>query len=93
MLGTIIDHSTLSAVDRLSGHAPVSQGYRADSDIAGLEAFLIANLFYDQVAAVDDYISEYKEERKARYPFIQWYVPDSSNAVHSRRSCRFHNTL
>lgn len=72
MLATLLDHSTISAVERLSGVAPVDNAYLIDADVAALESFVQAHLFYDQIIALDDYQQEHATGRKQRFSHFQW---------------------
>lgn len=72
MLTTLLDHSTISAVERLSGVVPVKNSYLIDADIVALEAFVQAHLFYDQIVVLDDYKAEHTEGRKSRFSQFLW---------------------
>jgi len=67
---TIIDNSTLTAVQRLMGEIPIKNKNTIDGDILALETFVQAVLFYDDVFFVDDYKTEYKDARKKYFKYI-----------------------
>ena len=59
----LIDNSTLTGIQRLLGQIPVKNTLTVDMDILCLENLIEAILFYDQVAFIDDYKPEYREQR------------------------------
>jgi len=46
-----------------------------DGDLAALENVVEAILFYDDLVCLDDYKPEYREERRAHFPFIRFLSP------------------
>lgn len=68
----LIDHATLTGVQRLVGEIPIRSRETIDGDIASLENLVEAILFYDDIIALDDYKAEYKEARAARFNFIRF---------------------
>ena len=72
MTYALIDNSTLTAVQRISGKALTKSRDSVDTDIVALENFVQAILFYDRVVAIDDYIPKYRDERIAEFPNIDF---------------------
>jgi len=68
----LIDNSTLTAVQRISGQALTKSRDSVDTDIVALENFVQAILFYDRVVAIDDYIPMYRDARIAEFPNIDF---------------------
>lgn len=68
MTYALIDNSTLTAAQRITGDAPTKSNDSVDTDIVALENLVQATLFYDQLVAVDDYIDEYRDARKSAFP-------------------------
>ncbi|HMN15858.1 MAG TPA: hypothetical protein PKD55_26370 [Bellilinea sp.] len=66
----LVDHSTLTATQRLLGLIPVKNLYQVDGDIAAFEGLLQAILLYDGLFLVDDYKAEFREERGRIFDFI-----------------------
>jgi hypothetical protein len=70
MTTALIDNATLSAVERLLGHAPSRSKDSFDVDFLAYENFVQARLFYDDVAVVNDYIPAHREARRAAFPQV-----------------------
>ena len=70
MTYALIDNSTLTAVQRVTGQIMTKSKDSVDTDIVALENLVQAILFYDRIVAVDDYIPKYRDERIAAFPFI-----------------------
>lgn len=70
MTYALIDNSTLTAVQRVTGQILTKSRDSVDTDIVALENLVQAILFYDNIVAIDDYIPKYRDERLASYPFI-----------------------
>jgi len=66
----LIDNSTLTAVQRITGEALTKSDDSTDTDIVALENFIQAILFYDRMVAIDDYIPKFREIRTASFPEI-----------------------
>jgi hypothetical protein len=66
----LIDNSTLTAVQRLTGQALTKSKDSVDTDIVALENYIQAILFYDRLIAVDDYIPAHRDTRLAAFPDI-----------------------
>lgn len=67
---TIIDNSTLTAVQRLMGEIPIKNKNTIDGDILALETFVQAVLFYDDVFYVNDYKPQYTHNRQKYFKYI-----------------------
>lgn len=76
MTYALIDNATLTAVQRLAGEALSKTDDSVDVDIVALENFIQATLFYDRLVAVDDYIEEHRDTRKATFPEITFLEKD-----------------
>lgn len=70
MTYALVDNSTLTAVQRISGQALTKSNDSVDTDIIALENLVQAILFYDRVIAIDDYIPQYRESRMSEFPDI-----------------------
>lgn len=78
---TIIDNSTLTAVQRLMGEIPIKNKNTIDGDILCLETFVQAVLFYDDVFFIDDYKPEFKSNREKYFKYI--YPIELDNDTHN----------
>lgn len=63
----LVDNSTLTAVQRLTGDIPVTEMFPVEGDVSAFDQYLQALLFYDEVAVIDDYKEDFKAERKNRF--------------------------
>lgn len=70
MTYALIDNSTLTAVQRLTGQALTKSKDSVDTDIVAFENYIQAILFYDRLIAVDDYIPAHRDTRIASFPDI-----------------------
>lgn len=70
MTYALVDNSTLTAVQRISGQALTKSNDSVDTDIIALENLIQAILFYDRVTAIDDYIPQYRDSRISEFPNI-----------------------
>lgn len=68
----LIDHATLTGVQRLLGEIKIRSRENIEGDIASLENVVEAILFYDDIIALDDYKVEHKEKRTSRFNFIRF---------------------
>jgi hypothetical protein len=59
----LIDHSTISAAQRLLGYIPTFDLSVVDADLVAFENFVEAILLFDGIVCVDDYKAEYKRRR------------------------------
>jgi len=75
----LIDNSTLTAVQRISGQVQTKSKDSVDTDIVALENLVQAILFYDHTIAVDDYIPKYRNERIAAFPNIKFLNTEEFN--------------
>lgn len=71
----LIDNSSLTAVQRLLGRVEVRGDHSVDGDIAALEQFIHAILFYHQVVSIDDYKPEHRLSRANDFSFVQFLDP------------------
>lgn len=75
----LIDNSTLTAVQRISGQVQTKSNDSVDTDIVALENLVQAILFYDLTIAVDDYIPKYRDERISAFPNIKFLNTEEFN--------------
>ncbi len=75
MTYALIDHATLTAVQRLAGEVPTKSRDSVDLDIVALENLLEAILFFDEIVAIDDYVPAHRQDRAERFPFIRFLEP------------------
>lgn len=75
----LIDNSTLTSVQRLTGDIEVSNKNVIESDILATENLIQAILFHDEIISIDDYKEEYKETRKEKFNFIRFLNPKKFN--------------
>lgn len=75
----LIDNSTLTSVQRLTGDIEVSNKNVIESDILATENLIQAILFHDKILAIDDYKEEYRENRKEKFHHLQFINPDEYN--------------
>lgn len=68
MTNAIVDNSTLSAVERVVGLAPVKPSYDLSGDLAAFDSYLAALLFYDNPVRIDDYKAEFAKTRAQNFP-------------------------
>ncbi|WP_152569571.1 MULTISPECIES: hypothetical protein [Sphingomonas] len=64
MLSTLVDNSTLTAVQRTIGDIGVSRSYPFEGDLSAYDNYLQSLLIYDEVACPDDYKDEFKSDRR-----------------------------
>lgn len=79
MTYALIDNSTLTAVQRLTGQALTKSRDSVDTDIVAFENYIQAILFYDRLIAVDDYIPTYRDARIASFPDITFLTKADFN--------------
>lgn len=72
---TLIDNSTLTAVQRITGEAPSFSKHSAEADILGFENLIVGLLFYDGILSVDDYKPEFRKSRERAFPFLHQIAP------------------
>ncbi|WP_019021523.1 hypothetical protein [Thioalkalivibrio sp. ALE23] len=71
----LIDNASLTAVQRAMGDVVVRTPDTVNGDIAALESFVQAILFYDDLVCLDNYKEEHREEREARFHFVRFIDP------------------
>ncbi|KPU42827.1 hypothetical protein OXPF_35900 [Oxobacter pfennigii] len=71
MRKALVDNATLTALQRLSGDILVKNKYDLDGDILAMESLLQAILFFDEVYYLDDYKSEFKQNRHEHFSGLQ----------------------
>jgi len=67
----IIDNATLTAVQRLLGEIPIYNKHSIDGDILAFETLIQSILFFDEVCFVNDYKSEYRDERNLYFNHLE----------------------
>ena len=67
----IVDNSTLSSIQRITGQIQVPQNYSIEGDYSAFENFLSNLMFYDNLYFLDDYKEEYKKERRSQFGYIR----------------------
>lgn len=77
MLSTLVDNSTLTAIQRLIGDVPVALSFAVEGDVSAYDQYLQSLLIYDELAAIDDYKEEFKIERKDSFKEIRFINPQS----------------
>lgn len=68
----LVDNSTLSGVERITGLSQTMNLNYIDNDILCLEKLVTAILFSDRLLAIDDYKSEYRSKRFKNFDFIEF---------------------
>lgn len=76
----LIDNSTLTAVQRLTGQAPAPRSYDMEGDYSALEGYAQTILFNDAFYTPDDYKLEFKATRADAFPHIRFIKPSSYDA-------------
>ena len=71
MSTVLIDNSTLTAVQRLTGNAPAPRSYDPQGDYAAFEALASTLLFYDDFYFVDDYKEDFRAQRAEQFRFAR----------------------
>ncbi len=71
----LIDNASLTAVQRVMGYVSVKDSNTINGDLAALENFLQAILFYDELVCIDNYKEEHKEGRRKAFDFIKFLSP------------------
>lgn len=71
----LVDNASLTAVQRVMGHVVVKNPDTVNGDLAALENFLQAILFYDELICIDNYKDEHKDERRKNFDFIKFLSP------------------
>ena len=79
MTYALVDNSTLTAVERLSGNVLTKSKDSTDTDIVALENYLQAILFYDRIVAIDDYIPKHRDSRIATFSNIDFLKKSDFN--------------
>lgn len=70
MRRAIVDNSTLTAVQRLTGDIPVYNKYSLDGDILAFENLIQTILFFDEIYYIDDYKEEHREKRLNKFTYM-----------------------
>lgn len=71
----IVDNSTITAIQRISGNIKVPKNYSIEGDYSAFENFISALLFYDDFYFIDDYKNEFTSGRKEEFPYIRTISP------------------
>jgi len=72
MLSALVDNSTLTAVQRLIGDIGVARSFPIEGDVSAFDQYIQSLLLYDEVAAIDDYKEEHRDNRKRRFNEIRF---------------------
>ncbi|MDQ8756661.1 hypothetical protein RCO27_10490 [Sphingosinicella sp. LHD-64] len=75
MRSTFVDNSTLTAIQRLTGDIPVQRSFAIEGDASAFDQYIQALILYDEIAAVDDYKPEFRDERKGRFSEVRFISP------------------
>lgn len=73
----LIDNASLTAVQRVMGEVVVRTPDTVNGDIAALESFVQAVLFYDDLVCLDNYKEEHRAGREKRFSFVKFLDPKS----------------
>lgn len=79
MTYALIDNSTLTAVQRLTGQALTKSRDSVDTDIVAFENYIQAILFYDKIIAIDDYIPAHRNAKISSFPDITFLSKSDFN--------------
>lgn len=72
MPSALIDNSTLTAIQRLTGQAPAPRSYDMEGDYSAFEGYAQSILFNDAFYAPDDYKPEYRVTRAKAFPLVRF---------------------
>jgi hypothetical protein len=75
----LVDHSTISAVQRLLGQIQIYDLSVIDSDLVALESFIEGILLFESIVCVDDYKAEFRARRSSNFPFISFENEESDS--------------
>lgn len=75
----LIDNASLTAVQRVMGEVVVRTPDTVNGDLAALESFVQAILFYDDLVCLDNYKGEYRKTREERFSFVRFLDPEAFN--------------
>lgn len=73
----LIDNASLTAVQRVMGEVVVRTPDTVNGDLAALESFVQAILFYDELVCLDNYKDEHRAARQERFGFVRFLDPQS----------------
>jgi hypothetical protein len=76
MAYALIDNASLTAVERALGKIIVKNPDTINGDLAAVENFLQAILFYDDLVSIDNYKAEFAESRARDFSFVNFLAPD-----------------
>lgn len=77
MTYALIDNASLTAVQRVMGDVVVRTPDTINGDLAALENFIQAILFYDDLVCIDNYKQEHQATRERRFSFVRFLDPKS----------------
>lgn len=77
MLSTLVDNSTLTAVQRLIGDVGVSLSFPIEGDLSAYDNYLQSLLIYDEIASIDDYKEEFRSDRHRAFSEIKFLNPSN----------------
>jgi hypothetical protein len=69
---SLVDNTTLTAVQRLLGQIRVGNLYNIDGDITAFEGFIKNTLFFDRIYTVDDYKPQFTSARRSFFNFVNF---------------------
>jgi len=73
----IVDNSTLSSIQRITGQIQVPQNYSIEGDYSAFENFLSSLMFYDNFYFIDDYKEEHRKGRRSQFGYLRPISIDS----------------
>lgn len=76
MASALLDNSTLTAVQRITGRVPSRSRDSVDVDLVAFENYVQARLFYDDLIVIDDYLPQHRKARRAEFPHLSYIGPD-----------------
>lgn len=71
----LIDNASLTAVQGALGQIIVKNPDTVNGDLVAFENVVQSILFYDDLVCIDNYKEQYRESRKASFPFIKFLAP------------------
>lgn len=81
MTYALVDNSTLTAVQRVIGQAPIRNRDTISGDLAALESFVQTLLFYDEVLCLDDYKPQHTAKRKETFSYLRFIDPSDHGLI------------
>ncbi len=72
MTSVLLDNATLTAVQRITGQVSSRSRDSVDVDLVAFENYVQARLFFEDVLAIDDYVPDLRESRRAAFPVVRF---------------------